>query len=116
MGDPQGPFAKLIEVLDNHGVIEGGRLASDVVLVSIGDHFDYDFHDWHTAGQEGLKFLRWLASHDDTQVKLLLGRSRNRSTATPHGTPSSSRRSPSCRPRGSPGATSRRSRSSSARW
>lgn len=73
MGDPQAPFAKLLEVLDNHGAIRGGRLASDVVLVSIGDHFDYDFRDWHTAGQEGLRFLRWLASHDEAQVKLLLG-------------------------------------------
>ncbi len=73
MGDPQAPFAKLLEVLDNHGAIRDGRLASDVVLVSIGDHFDYDFRDWRTAGQEGLRFLRWLASHDDSQVKLLLG-------------------------------------------
>jgi hypothetical protein len=73
MGDPQAPFAKLLEVLDIHGAIAGDRLASDVVLVSIGDHFDYDFRDWRTAGQEGLRFLRWLASHDDDQVKLLLG-------------------------------------------
>jgi hypothetical protein len=73
MGDPQAPFAKLIAVLDNHGAIRDGRLADDVVLISIGDHFDYDFRDWHTAGQEGLRFLRWLASHDDAQVKLLLG-------------------------------------------
>lgn len=73
MGDPQGPFDKLLAVLDNHGALRGGRLASDVVLVSIGDHFDYDFENWRTAGQEGLRFLRWLASHDDAQVKLLLG-------------------------------------------
>jgi Calcineurin-like phosphoesterase len=73
MGDPQGPFDKLIAVLDQHAALDGDRLASDVVLVSIGDHFDYDFHDWHTAGQEGLRFLRWLASHDPAQVKLLLG-------------------------------------------
>lgn len=73
MGDPQGPFAKLIEVLDRHGALAGDRLASDVVLVSIGDHFDYDFHDWRTAGQEGLRLLRWLASHDPAQVVLLLG-------------------------------------------
>src|SRR5439155_25724994 len=73
MGDPQAPFAKLLEVLDNHEAIDGDRLASDVVLVSIGDHFDYDLTDWRTAGQEGLKFLRLLASHDDAQVKLLLG-------------------------------------------
>jgi hypothetical protein len=73
MGDPQGPFGKLLEVLDNHGALDGGRLAGDVVLVSIGDHFDYDSHNWQAAGQEGLRFLRWLASHDDAQVKLLLG-------------------------------------------
>ncbi|HET7501889.1 MAG TPA: metallophosphoesterase [Kofleriaceae bacterium] len=73
MGDPQAPFAKLIAILERHDAISDGRLASDVVLVSIGDHFDYDFRDWQTAGQEGLRFLRWLASHDEAQVKLLLG-------------------------------------------
>src|SRR3954452_15953506 len=73
MGDPQAPYAKLVEVLAQHGALEGDRLAADVVLVSIGDHFDYDFRDWRTAGQEGLRFLRWLASHDAAQVKLLLG-------------------------------------------
>ena len=73
MGDPQAPFEKLLEVLDHHGAIDGGRLAGDVVLISIGDHFDYDARDWHAAGQAGLRFLRWLASHDDAQVKLLLG-------------------------------------------
>jgi Calcineurin-like phosphoesterase len=73
MGDPQAPFAKMIEVLAHHGALDGDRLADDVVLVSIGDHFDYDFHDWHTAGQEGLRYLRWLVSHDDAQIRLLLG-------------------------------------------
>jgi hypothetical protein len=73
MGDPQGPFDKLLEVLDRHAVLEGDRLASDVTLISIGDHFDYDIRDWKTAGQEGLRFLRWLASHDPAQVQLLLG-------------------------------------------
>jgi calcineurin-like phosphoesterase family protein len=73
MGDPQAPFAKLLEVLDRHRALDGDRLASDVVLISIGDHFDYDVVDWRTAGQDGVKFLRWLASHDAAQVKLLLG-------------------------------------------
>ncbi len=73
MGDPQAPSAKLFEVLDRHGALQGERLADDVVLVSIGDHFDYDHRDWHAAGQEGLRFLRWLASHDESQVQLLLG-------------------------------------------
>lgn len=73
MGDPQAPYSKLLEVLDRHRALDGDRLASDVVLVSIGDHFDYDLVDWHAAGQDGLKFLRWLAGHDPAQVKLLLG-------------------------------------------
>jgi hypothetical protein len=73
MGDPQGPFGKLLEVLDRHAVLDGDRLAGDVVLVSIGDHFDYDFRNWQIAGQDGLRFLRWLASHDPAQVVLLLG-------------------------------------------
>lgn len=74
MGDPQAPFAKLMEVLTHHAAIDDrGRLAGDVVLVSIGDHFDYDVHHWREAGQDGLRFLRWLASHDAAQVKLLLG-------------------------------------------
>jgi len=73
IGDPQAPFAKLLAVLDHHGAIRGDRLASDVVLISIGDHFDYDLNDWYQAGQDGLRFLRWLASHDDAQVKILLG-------------------------------------------
>jgi hypothetical protein len=73
MGDPQAPFAKVIEVLEGHGLLAGDRLAPDVVLVSIGDHFDYDFRDFAAAGQEGLQILRWFASHDPGQVKILLG-------------------------------------------
>jgi hypothetical protein len=73
MGDPQAPFAKVLEVLDRHGALAGDRLAPDVVLVSIGDHFDYDLRDPVSAGREGLAILRWLASHDAAQVRLLLG-------------------------------------------
>ena len=73
IGDPQAPFAKVLEVLDRHGALTGDRLAADVVLVSIGDHFDYDLRDPVTAGQEGLRVLRWLASHDPDQVHLLFG-------------------------------------------
>jgi hypothetical protein len=73
MGDPQAPFAKVLEVLDRHGALAGDRLADDVTLVSIGDHFDYDFRDPITAGQEGLKLVRWLASHEPTQVRLVFG-------------------------------------------
>lgn len=73
MGDPQAPFAKVQEVLDRHDALAGDRLAADVVLVSIGDHFDYDLHDPEAAGREGVQTLRWLASHDREQVALLLG-------------------------------------------
>lgn len=73
IGDPQGPFAKVLEVLDRHGALSRDRLAADVVLVSIGDHFDYDHKDPITAGQEGLRLLRWLADHEPAQVHLLLG-------------------------------------------
>lgn len=73
MGDPQAPFAKILAVLDRHQLLAGDRLASDVELVSIGDHFDYDHLDPETAGKEGVKLLRWLASHDPAQVRIVLG-------------------------------------------
>ncbi len=73
MGDPQAPFAKVLEVLDRHQLLAGDRLAPDVELVSIGDHFDYDVLDPETAGREGVKLLRWLASHDPAQVRIVLG-------------------------------------------
>ena len=52
MGAPQAPFAKTLEVLATHRALDGDRLAPDVVLVSIGDHFDYDLNDPDTAGEE----------------------------------------------------------------
>src|SRR6266542_1265035 len=73
MGDPQAPFAKVLEVLDCHRALAGDRLAADVVLVSIGDHFDYDLEHPDVASREGLELLRWLASHDPEQVVLLFG-------------------------------------------
>lgn len=73
MGDPQAPFAKVLEVLDWHGALAGDRIAPDVVLVSVGDHFDYDLKKPKVAAQEGLQLLRWLASHPSEQVVLLLG-------------------------------------------
>jgi hypothetical protein len=73
MGDPQAPFAKVLEVLDWHRALAGDRVAPDVVLVSIGDHFDYDLRNPAVAANEGTQLLRWLASHDPEQVILLLG-------------------------------------------
>lgn len=66
-------MAKVLEVLDRHRALAGDRIAPDVVLISIGDHFDYDLHNPAVAAQEGLKLLRWLASHDRAQVILLFG-------------------------------------------
>jgi len=73
MGDPQAPFAKVLEVLSWHRALAGDRLAPDVSLVSIGDHFDYDHKHPEVARGEGLRLLRWLASHDPAQVHLILG-------------------------------------------
>jgi hypothetical protein len=73
MGDPQAPFAKVRELLEGHGALRGDRLADDVVLVSIGDHFDYDYRDPASCAREGLATLRWLASHDPSQAVILFG-------------------------------------------
>jgi hypothetical protein len=73
MGDPQAPFAKVTEVLARHGALDGEWLASDVTLVSIGDHFDYDHKNPEPAGREGVRILHWLADHDEDQVHLLIG-------------------------------------------
>ncbi len=73
MGDPQAPFAKVLAVLDRHRMLAGDRLAPDVQLISIGDHFDYDVLDPETAGRDGVTLLRWLAGHDPAQVRLVLG-------------------------------------------
>ncbi len=73
IGDPQAPFAKVLEVLDRHGVLAGDRIAEGVTLVSIGDHFDFNVEAPAEAAREGLKTLRWLASHDPSQAVLLFG-------------------------------------------
>jgi hypothetical protein len=76
IGDPQATFDKVLDVLDRHGALATGdepHLAADVRLISIGDHFDYDLQDPLTAGQEGIRVLRWLASHAPEQVILLAG-------------------------------------------
>ncbi|HWM86095.1 MAG TPA: hypothetical protein VNO33_09660, partial [Kofleriaceae bacterium] len=74
MGDPQAPFDRVLEVLDaNRALGADGRLAPGVLLVSIGDHFDYDLDDPVAAGREGVAVLRWMAGHDPAQVRLLLG-------------------------------------------
>lgn len=75
MGDPQAAFDHILGVLDAHAALApgGGRLADDVVLVSIGDHFDYDLTDYAAAGANGVRFVRWLAAQDPTRALLLFG-------------------------------------------
>ncbi|HEY4058058.1 MAG TPA: metallophosphoesterase family protein [Kofleriaceae bacterium] len=73
MGDPQAPFETVMAVLRNHGALDGDRLRSDVRLISVGDHFDYDLENPASAGREGLRVLRWLASHDAAQVTIVAG-------------------------------------------
>jgi hypothetical protein len=69
MGDPQAPFAQVLAALRYNGALAGEALAPDVALVTIGDHFDYDFRD-PRATDEGLRVLRWLR---DQGAHLLLG-------------------------------------------
>lgn len=75
IGDPQASFETFLSILDRHGLIaDDGRLAADVRLVSIGDHFDYgSAHNRERSGQAGLSILSWLASHSAEQVTILIG-------------------------------------------
>jgi hypothetical protein len=74
LGDPQASFAAVMGLLSRYDLLgAGGRLRSDVHLISIGDHFDYDLRAPEVSGREGLAVLRWLASHSADQVTLLFG-------------------------------------------
>jgi hypothetical protein len=75
IGDPQAPLATFIAVLEHHGLLgEDGWLAPDVLLVSMGDHFDWGHAaEARQAAAEGLALLAWLAHHDEDQVVLLAG-------------------------------------------
>ncbi len=75
IGDPQAPFERFLSILERHGLLGGDRrLADDVHLVSMGDHFDYGrAPERERAAAEGLALLEWLAAHPPEQVTLLLG-------------------------------------------
>jgi hypothetical protein len=75
IGDPQAPLERLLDILDAHDALgDDGRLAPDVHLVSIGDHFDWGGRaERETAAQSGLETLSWLAAHAPDQVTLILG-------------------------------------------
>jgi hypothetical protein len=75
IGDPQAPFERFLQILWQHGLLgESGWLASDVHLVSMGDHFDFGaFDERHSAGDSGEQLLSWLAAHSPRQVTILAG-------------------------------------------
>lgn len=74
VGDPQAPLETFLQILDAHELLGvDGFLADDVVLISIGDHFDYGAHDDTDPRHDGLAVLRWLAEHDPQQAPILLG-------------------------------------------
>lgn len=74
MGDPQGPLATVLEVLDAHHLLRADRLRPDVQLVSIGDHFDWGQpHQRRRATDDANALLSWLASHPPEQVVILVG-------------------------------------------
>lgn len=74
VGDPQTSLPRFLSILDAHGLLGmDGHLADDVVLISIGDHFDYGAHDGTDPRKDGHAILRWLAEHDPRQALILLG-------------------------------------------
>lgn len=74
LGDPQAPFAAVMKLLASYDAIAAdGRLRSDVELISIGDHFDYDLTAPEVSRAEGLAVLRWLVAHPPGQVRLVVG-------------------------------------------
>ena len=75
MGDPQAPFATMLELLDRLGVLsEDGMLRAEVQLVSMGDHFDWGPPSARAKAQDdAVALLSWLAAHPPEQVVLLLG-------------------------------------------
>ncbi len=75
VGDPQAPIETFLSILDLRGLLgEDGRLALDVHLVSMGDHFDFGNRaDRDRAAESGIQLLSWLAAHPEDQTTLLLG-------------------------------------------
>jgi hypothetical protein len=73
IGDPQASRERFFAILAHHDLLgDDGMLASDVMLISMGDHFDYDGEPAE-VGREGLAILRWLAEHPPEQVPILAG-------------------------------------------
>jgi len=80
-GDPQASFDALHGVLTRAGVLADPRhssttprVADDVRLLSIGDHFDWGPPEDRTrVAASGERTLAWLADHDEDQVVVLAG-------------------------------------------
>ena len=74
LGDPQAPFAAVMKLLASYDALAAdGRLRSNIEVISIGDHFDYDLTAPEVSRAEGLAVLRWLAAHPPEQVQLIVG-------------------------------------------
>lgn len=75
IGDPQAPIERFFTILAEHALLGAdGRLADDVMLVSMGDHFDYGkASERARAAEGGLRILSWLAAHPCDQVVILAG-------------------------------------------
>jgi hypothetical protein len=65
----------MLTILDRHGLLgQDGRLEASVMLVSMGDHFDWGTtEEREQASQDGLALFAWLASHPPDQVVMLAG-------------------------------------------
>jgi hypothetical protein len=75
IGDPQAPFATVLEVLDRARLLgDHGMLRDDVHLVSIGDHFDFGpVSGRERATADAVALLAWFSAHPPEQLTLLLG-------------------------------------------
>ncbi len=75
IGDPQAPLEAFLAILERHGALgEDGRLKPEVMLVSMGDHFDWGKVEVREqATREGTALLSWLAAHPSDQAAIILG-------------------------------------------
>lgn len=75
IGDPQAPLESFLSALARRDLLgDDGLLSEDVLLVSLGDHFDWGGRaQWRQAADDALALLAWLAAHPPDQVVILLG-------------------------------------------
>ena len=75
IGDPQAPLETFLAILDGHGLLgDDGWLRPEVMLVTMGDHFDWGgLAQAAKAADDALALLAWLAHHHDDHVVLIAG-------------------------------------------